>query len=176
MSWFSDIGDFLGSALGYDHAGQDVGDAITSLFSSSGDSKTATSSSSDGKQTGNGNFGGYGSILSGVLTSGAQTLGDIYKGQNSLANEELLNGTWAEKNAQALEIANINADASKAHAAATVKAAEIEAEAQKKQTLINAYNNWMQSRAQGAEQIGKGFAGLTTAAQTPLDLVINRSR
>lgn len=160
MSLFSDITDAIGSVVGYDTLGSDIGGGIENLFSSGG--STVVPTAYDTVQTGLGYSKGEGSFWN------SNWLGPAISAATGLATIPF----EAEQNELGFEhqkeLAQMQIDAAlqqaEMAAGAKIKAAKIAAEEQKRNTMMNAYNNWAQSKFMGGKMVGDyTMAGVSQA-------------
>lgn len=145
MSWLSDIVDAVGGVVGYDDLGQQAADWIFPAVT--GGAKAAT-----------GNDG----IYEALITAGTGLAG-IYAGQeaqtsqaqNLAANQEKLLAFEKEKFDAEMAFKEKALAKGGGGGGSAVAAARIAAEAQKKNTLANLYNNWAQNEARGGEALSQ---------------------
>lgn len=177
MSWLSDLSDSIGSIFGGSASnigpvanGSDYASMLGSVIPN-------ITGQSDGSIWNNGNF------LGSLLSAGTGLAGSYFQqsGQSSLASQyaqQAADQLAAEKEMKLKElensraIAGIYAGASKAGAAAQVAAANVAAQAQKKNTLANMYNNWAALTEKGGEAQMQGALG---TGKTVSDAISTRS-
>lgn len=148
MSWLSDITDSITDTLGLGKWGTSIANFI--------DPDVVSSVTGSTTQSGGGNDDLWASII------GAGTgLAGIYANQSSgksnaeayAANQDKLLAFEKEKFDQEMALKKEALAKSGGGSGAAVAAAKIAAQAQKRNTLANLYNNWAQLTARGGESL-----------------------